>query len=128
MYEGGWSNITIAEDDIMIMIYGGSRWFGAYYQGMASIQLEGWVDYITEFHAYWDEVYTDRTKIVSNPTTHSSPIGSDFFLIGERGKRYGPLGELNPLSDPAGSGYFDCIEMNTTAHLIYVADQKLNSQ
>lgn len=127
VYEGGWSNFTIPKDDIVIMIYGGSRWFGAYYDGMASIGKEGWVDYITEFHAFWDRVYTDRTKIVSNPTTHSSPIGSDFFLIGGRGERYGPLGELNPLSDPPGSGFFDCIEMNTTKHLMYVLNQQ-NSQ
>mmetsp|Transcript_688 Transcript_688/g.1137 ORF Transcript_688/g.1137 Transcript_688/m.1137 type:complete len:644 (-) Transcript_688:26-1957(-) len=127
VYEGGWKNLTYPEEDIIIMIYGGSRWFGAYYEGMASIGLEGWIVYVTEFHAFWDRVYTDRVKIVSDPTTQSSPIGSDFFLIGNRGERYGPFGELNPLSDPKGSGFFDCIEMNTTAHLIYVADQ-LNSQ
>lgn len=109
------------------MIYGGSRWFGAYYEGMASIGKVGWVEYVTEFHAFWDEVYTHQTKIVSDPSTHSSPIGSDFYSIGKRGERYGPFGELNPLSDPKGSGFFDCIEMNTTAHLIYVADQ-LNNQ
>ena len=97
--------------------------FGAYFEAMASIGLEGWIVYVTEFHAFWDRVYTDRVKIVSDPTTQSSPIGSDFFLIGNRGERYGPFGELNPLSDPAGSGFFDCTEMNTTAHLIYVADQ-----
>ena len=123
LYEGGFKNLTTPEEDIIIMIYGGSRWFGALYEETADIGLEGWINYVTEFHAFWDKVYTDRVKIVSDPTTQSSPIGSDFFLIGNRGERYGPFGELNPLSDPAGSGFFDCIEMNTTAHLIYVADQ-----
>ena len=128
VYESGWKNLTIPEGDIIIMIYGGSRWFGAYYEDTESMGLEGWVDYVTQFHAFWDKIYTDQTKIVSDPTTSSSPIGSDFYMIGKRGERYGPFGELNPLSDPPGSGFFDCIEMNTTAHLIYVAEQLIYNQ
>ena len=109
LYEGGLLNYSVTADDVAIMIYGGSRWFGALFEDMASTGVEGWVDYMTEFHAFWDPVYTNRTQIVSNPTTSSSPIGSDFFRIGNRGERYGPLGELNPLSDPPGSGFFECI-------------------
>lgn len=126
LYEGGYPNLTISENDAVIMTYGGSRWFGAYYEGGGSTSRDEWVSYVTEYHAFWDRVYTDFTKIVSNPNTESSPIGSDFFRIGERGEKYGPFGELYPLGYPPGSGYFDCIERNTTAHLMYVLDQ-LNS-
>ncbi|KAL7454765.1 hypothetical protein ACHAWC_008115 [Mediolabrus comicus] len=126
LYEGGWQNITFPEEDAVIMTYGGSRWFGAYYEGGALSTKDEWMHYINEYHAFWDRVYTDVTRIVSSPSTKSSPIGSDFFQIGERGERYGPLGVLHPLQEPPGSGYFDCIEMNTTAHLIYVSEQLSN--
>jgi hypothetical protein len=127
LYEGGWQNITFPEEDAVIMTYGGSRWFGAHYEGGALSTKDEWLQYINEYHAFWDRVYTDVTRIVSSPSTKSSPIGSDFFQIGERGERYGPLGVLHPLQEPPGSGYFDCIEMNTTAHLIYVSEQLKNS-
>ncbi len=58
--------------------------------------------------AFWDGVYTEVTHAVSDPTTRSSPIAVDFFRIGRRGEKYGPLGELIPAQTPVGSGYFEC--------------------
>lgn len=52
--------------------------------------------------------YTSMTQFVSDPSTDSSPIAVDFYNITDRGPRYGPLGQLTPLSSPRGSGYFEC--------------------
>ena len=62
----------------------------------------------TELHAFWDLVYEENTHAVSNPTSRSDPIAVDFFRIGRKGTKYGPLGELLPAQEPPGSGYFDC--------------------
>ena len=40
----------------------------------------------------------------------------DFFEIGNRGSKYGPLGELLPIQDPPGSGYFECSDLNISLH------------
>ena len=62
-------------------------------------------------HPFWSELYKENTEAVSNPTTGSDPIGGiDFFKVEKVGVKYGPLGELIPLQDPPGSGYFDCVD------------------
>lgn len=63
-----------------------------------------------EFHAFWEDLYGQQTKFVSDPTTQSSILGVDFYKLGLQGKEYGPYGELFPLSDPAGSGLMRCVE------------------
>ena len=54
------------------------------------------------------QAYNNLTRFVSDPTTETSPIAVDFYNITDRGNRYGPLGQLTPLSYPPGSGYFQC--------------------
>ena len=56
------------------------------------------------------KAYNNLTMYVSDPTTDTSPIAVDFYNISDRGPRYGPLGQLTPLSEPPGSGYFQCID------------------
>ena len=56
-------------------------------------------------------MYSKQTKFASDPTSKSSIIGIDFYLLGQQGEEeFGPYGELFPLSDPKGSGFMKCIE------------------
>ena len=89
--------MTISEDDALLLIYSGSRWFGSYYEGASQSNREYWLQYAREMHAFWDELYKENTVYVSNPTSRSEPVAVDFFKVGWRGAKYGPLGELIPL-------------------------------
>jgi len=109
VYKYAWGgNVTIPEDDALLLTYSGSRWFGSYYEGANQKGRDDWLHYAKEYHAFWDEVYKENTQYVSNPTDRSEPIAVDFFTIGRRGAKYGPLGELVPLREPVGTGYFEC--------------------
>ena len=52
------------------------------------------------------------TKVVSDPVgaTGYTPVGVDFFMIGERGEQFGPFGARIPfqLYNQTGRGYFRC--------------------
>ena len=37
-------------------------------------------------------------------------VGIDFYSLGELGEEHGPYGELFPLSNPPGSGFFKCVD------------------
>ena len=64
--------------------------------------------------AFWDKVYNTEevTKVVSDPVgaTGYTPVGVDFFMIGERGEQFGPFGARIPfqLYNQTGRGYFRC--------------------
>ena len=107
-YDSG-SNLTLFEDDSMILVYTGSRWFFSVFEDGKLKSREDMLGYSKEVHAFWDRLYKYNTKAVSNPTTKSDPIAVDFFIIEERGERYGPLGKLVPAQDPPGSGFFECV-------------------
>mmetsp|Transcript_35784 Transcript_35784/g.58311 ORF Transcript_35784/g.58311 Transcript_35784/m.58311 type:complete len:644 (-) Transcript_35784:81-2012(-) len=105
-------DITTPEEDGVILLYTGSRWFGSYYEGVEQKGRDYWLHYSRELHAFWDQLYKENTQYVSNPTSRSDPIAVDFFEIGKRGAKYGPLGELIPLQEPPGSGLFECSALN----------------
>ena len=48
--------------------------------------------------------------MVSDPTSGSTPVGVDFYVIGERGDQFGPFGALYPiqLHNQTGKGYYRC--------------------
>lgn len=50
------------------------------------------------------------TDIVSDPTTNDSPVGVDFYYVGERDNQYGPYGLLYPaqINNMTGRGYYRC--------------------
>ena len=98
----------IPQNDSVFLLYTGSRWFAMYFQGGKDKSREYWSRYSHDFHAFWEQAYTNLTTHVSDPTTESSPVAVDFFQIVARGERYGPFGELEPLRLPKGSGYFQC--------------------
>ena len=62
--------------------------------------------------AFWDEVYTSKTAFVSDKVTGIgfTPVGVDFYFIGERGDQYGPFGARYPIQkyNQTGRGYFRC--------------------
>merc|ERR1719221_2162117 len=69
-----------------------------------------------EFHAFWNKAYSERTSFVSDPTTESTPVGVDWYLVEERdgvkllGDQFGPFGSLLPvqLNNQTGRGFFRC--------------------
>ncbi|KAL7537688.1 hypothetical protein ACHAXR_008009, partial [Thalassiosira sp. AJA248-18] len=69
----------------------------------------------SNFHAFWDKAFESRTVAISDPTKgRSTPVGADFYRIGEKGDQYGPFGVLYPLQEPAGRGDFRCGKINMT--------------
>ena len=106
-YQTG-SKRDIPQNDSVVILYSGSRWLGMYFQGSKNVNKTYRAQYTHNFHAFWDRAYTNLTKFVSDPTTESTPVAVDFFEIIDRGERYGPFGELEPLRMPKGSGYFQC--------------------
>jgi len=114
-YQTGFSDELLAsqnvteQEDAIFLLYTGNRWFGTVYKGVRNNTREYWDAYTREFHSFWEDAYAEVTRFVSDPTTGSSPIAVDFFLIGQRGEEFGPFGELFPLREPEGSGNYKCI-------------------
>eukprot|EP01082_Thalassiosira_pseudonana_P006650 g5768.t1.2.5e174189 g5768 g5768.t1 contig20:127292-129425(+) len=96
VYNGGLEavNITVPKNDVLTLQYSGSRWYGMSFEGLQNRSDEEWVAVSLEYHAFWNQAYNDVTKFVSDSTRSSTPIGTDFYLIGERDERHG-------VSDPA---------------------------
>ena len=117
-YVTGGENMSSNPEDDWILIYTGSRYFAAFFEDGKCKSREDWLHYTEEVHAFWDQVYTEKTFALSDPTSAATPIATDFFMIGRRGQKYGPFGELIPLSDPPGSGYFDCAMNASLSELV----------
>jgi len=99
------------EDELYWLVYTGRRWFGL----VINIKLlnateEDIVRGTENFHAFWSNAYAESTVYVSDSTTGDSPVGVDFYLIGERGDQFGPFGALDPLQKDGqvGRGIFRC--------------------
>lgn len=99
---------TVHDDDLLLLIYSGSRWFGTKLRGGKNWTIDQIEQKGNEYHAFWDYAYYDGTLAVSDPTTGSIPVGVDFYKIGERGQQYGPMGVLYPMQEPPGRGLFRC--------------------
>mmetsp|Transcript_2542 Transcript_2542/g.3810 ORF Transcript_2542/g.3810 Transcript_2542/m.3810 type:complete len:648 (+) Transcript_2542:57-2000(+) len=117
VYQGG--NPLIDDDnDAALLIYSGDRWFGLYQPGWQFLFGETFEPFfkasVMNYHAFWDRAYNSGTVIVSDPTTGDTPVGVDFYLIGERGNQFGPYGALYPLqlNNQTGRGYFRCNDTN----------------
>mmetsp|Transcript_24187 Transcript_24187/g.41279 ORF Transcript_24187/g.41279 Transcript_24187/m.41279 type:complete len:672 (+) Transcript_24187:20-2035(+) len=105
-------------DDLLLLMYSGSRWFGLHFIDGAGVNIfteeyrESTTYAIKNYHAFWDEVYTMSTIIVSDPVprTGFTPVGVDFFTIGERGEQFGPFGVKLPLQlhNQTGRGAYRC--------------------
>jgi len=108
----------IDDSDALFLIYSGDRWFGVYQGGGQFLLSEGFQEYlraaVTNYHAFWDKAYQTDTIVVSDPTTKDTPVGVDFYFIGERGDQFGPYGALYPLQlhNQTGRGVFRCTESN----------------
>jgi len=104
--------------DMFFLIFSGSRWFGIYYgsevgEVMFTEEYREPTAYAAKnYHAFWDEVYTQGTIFVSDPVggIGYTPVGVDFFAIGERGEQFGPFGARTPIQlyNQTGRGYFRC--------------------
>eukprot|EP00970_Alexandrium_tamarense_P018127 scaffold13320_cov215-Alexandrium_tamarense.AAC.11 len=109
--------MDMPENDAVMLVYTGSRWFGMYFEGIHNRTIEWRSNYSYEFHAFWENAFSQLTRFVSDPTTESTPVAVDMFEITDRGDHYGPMGELTPMRVPRGSGYFQCYERENTTTL-----------
>ena len=59
--------------------------------------------------AFWARAYRpDLTPLVSDSTTSDTPVGVDFYRVGEQGNQYGPFGVLYPAQNETGRGVYRC--------------------
>ncbi len=91
------------------LVYSGSRWFGMNLTH-TDFTSKRWLQSVSNYHAFWYRAYATSTTFVSAPTKESSPVGVDWYLIGERGDQFGPLGALAPVQryNQTGRGLFRC--------------------
>ena len=102
----------MVEGDIIWLVYSGSRWFGMQFnlEERNYTQRDLVVGTVPNFHAFWNRAYDDATVYVSDPTKGSTPVGVDWYFIGERGSQFGPFGNLYPIQvhNQTGRGFFRC--------------------
>ena len=101
----------MSEGDIIWLVYSGSRWFGLQLNlEEQNITQQDLVAGTQNFHSFWNRAYDDVTFYVSDPTKGSTPVGVDWYVIGERGSQFGPFGALYPVqvNNQTGRGFFRC--------------------
>jgi len=117
----------VHEDDIIWMMYTGSRWFGMWFNlEQINATEEELVVGTQEFHAFWNQAYSTVTMFVSDPTEGSTPVGTDWYSIGERGSQYGHFGALYPvqLYNQTGRGFFRCAGEYTLPNNVSATDRR----
>ncbi|KAL7533728.1 hypothetical protein ACHAXR_006358 [Thalassiosira sp. AJA248-18] len=77
------------EGDSFSLIYSGNKWF--------MINLQGAQDETANEFWAWQTSNYHVTNLVSEPTYKDSPVGVDFYYVGERGSQFGPFGALYPV-------------------------------
>jgi len=110
--------------EFLFLMYTGSRWFGVQYDLLQpplswsrkhpgqNMTMSDLFESNYEFHAFWNQAYSEITLYVSDPTSKPTPVGIDWYMIGERGQQFGPFGALYSaqLHNQTGRGYFRCEE------------------
>ena len=127
------------ESDIYWLVFTGRKWFGVKLNLLEmNVTFEVFLELSKHFHgecftiivfhsfvqmdnsrnelernlrpAFWSNVYSSSTLYVSDSTTRDSPVGVDFYWIGERGNQFGPFGALYPLQkyNQTGRGIWRC--------------------
>mmetsp|Transcript_1542 Transcript_1542/g.2367 ORF Transcript_1542/g.2367 Transcript_1542/m.2367 type:complete len:158 (+) Transcript_1542:411-884(+) len=100
----------------VVIAYTGSRFYGTITDSNATLDEL----FPPDYHAFWSESFdVDRTFIISDATSISSPVGVDFFEMRRRFSTllnpnvqfsYGPYGALIPLMEYQGTGFFHCLD------------------
>lgn len=114
----GFPNAT--KGDVYWLLYSGRRWFGI---GFNVIDLNATEEDVIRgtinYHGFWSRMLDFGTIYVSDETTGDSPVGVDFYSIGERGDQYGPYGALYPLQKDGqvGRGLFRCVGKITSRNI-----------
>ena len=99
------------KNDLWALIYSGNRWFGVFIDDNKYKPIEEWIlGHTSEYHPMWDEIYSSNTVMVSDITTSSTPVGVDWYWIGEKSDQFGPFGEMIPMQlwNQTGRGLFRC--------------------
>jgi len=110
IYVDGLPEDVETESDDLALLYSGNRWFTVFMRGaQRSDDVAYWDWQTANYHAFWSEVYKPGTTLlISDPTTLSTPVGVDFYSLGEQGHQYGPFGVLNPIHNVSGQGAYRC--------------------
>ena len=89
---------TPGEGNGFSLIYSGNRWFKIYLLGAQDeVAAVFWAWTMANYHAFWARAYAPGiTTLVSEPTYKDTPVGVDFFYIGEQDNQFGPFGLLIP--------------------------------
>ncbi|KAL7553920.1 hypothetical protein ACHAWF_017444 [Thalassiosira exigua] len=102
------------EGDSLSLIYSGSRWMRINIKGSQDVNnSDFWVWQTTNYHAFWARAYLPGiTTLISEPTENDSPVGVDFFYVGEHSNQFGPFGLLVPAQkhNMTGRGVYRCEE------------------
>jgi len=77
-------------------------------------------------YSFWNRAYSTVTMFVSDPTEGSTPVGTDWYSIGERGSQYGHFGALYPvqLYNQTGRGFFRCAGEYTPPYNVSATDRR----
>ena len=97
-------------DDDLLLIFSGSRYFlknMPQAKNNATFEFYKWSS--KNFHGFWGRAFQPGVSFfISEPTDSDTPVGVDFFLVGEQDDRYGPFGRLIPAYEFPGDGLFRC--------------------
>ena len=108
--EGLSPELAPQEDSILFLFFTGSRYVVKNLEqakNNATFPFYEWA--ARNYHGFWSRSFEPgSTFLISNPTESDSPVGVDFFFIGEQDDEFGPFGELIPAREPAGQGFFRC--------------------
>ncbi|KAL3792962.1 hypothetical protein HJC23_010975 [Cyclotella cryptica] len=107
-YGSSSNKFNLTGNDSLYMVYSGSRYLGIVFKETRFQDVNFWQSTASDYHPFWS-VELNKTVFVSAPTTETTPVGVDFFEMGEQGEQYGPFGVLYPMQYPPGRGYFYCV-------------------
>ncbi|KAL7521761.1 hypothetical protein ACHAWX_006442 [Stephanocyclus meneghinianus] len=106
-YGNSSEKFNLTQNDSLYMLFSGARYLGVVLKDTRFQDIKFWQSTAAEYHPLWS-VELNKTIFVSDRTTESTPVGVDFYEIGEQGEQYGPFGVLYPMQHPPGRGYFHC--------------------
>eukprot|EP00984_Skeletonema_dohrnii_P028459 scaffold18452_cov71-Skeletonema_dohrnii-CCMP3373.AAC.1 len=97
-------------DDNVALVYTGSRYIiTRLEQAKNNATSLYWQWQTKNFHGFWAHAFDPPDSyLISEPTQSDTPVGVDFFLVGEQDEQYGPFGLLEPAFQFPGEGLFRC--------------------
>eukprot|EP00984_Skeletonema_dohrnii_P027544 scaffold17096_cov84-Skeletonema_dohrnii-CCMP3373.AAC.3 len=97
-------------DDNVALVYTGSRYVITNLEQAKNNATSAYWEWQTKnFHGFWAQAFSPSySSLISEPTQSDTPVGVDFFWVGEQDEQYGPFGLLRPAFQFPGEGLFRC--------------------